>query len=227
MRKEPWSRLSATGHREAPKMRLWGTKNPSGCLSGIYPWWGACRVERRKERAKGGKNDRERVRTGPRVPAGDAEARRAAGDVGKGQNGLFWTALFQRWQMTQTPCNAARGLAESAHAWRVYRAAQDLKRCTGSLRPAHLKKWYKILVPLLREASRARTPSSSRARHPASPSRRPQGPRGTPRGLNDALGPPASGEPGAGVGRRREGAPRRPQRRRGGPARGPGFGPPI
>ena len=38
LRKEPWSRLSATGHREAPKMRLWGTKNPSGCLSGIYPW---------------------------------------------------------------------------------------------------------------------------------------------------------------------------------------------
>ena len=155
---------------------------------------------RRKERAKRGKNDRERVRTGPRVPAGDAEARRAAGDVGKGQNGLFWTALFQRWQTTQTPCNAARGLAESAHAWRVYRAAQDLKRCTGSLRPAHLKKWYKILVPLLREASRARTPSSSRARHPASPSRRPRGPRGTPRGLNDASGPPASGEPGAGSG---------------------------
>ena len=74
------------------------------------------------------------------MPAGDAEARRAAGDVGKGQNGLFWTALFQRWQTTQALRNAARGLAESAHAWRVYRAAQDLKRCTGSLRPAHLKK---------------------------------------------------------------------------------------
>ena len=140
LRKEPWSRLSATGHLEAPKMRLWGTQNPSGCLSGIYPWQGMCGVERRKERAKRGKNDRERVRTGPRVPAGDAEARRAAGDVGKGQNGLFWTALFQRWQTTQTPCNAARGLAESTHAWRVYRAAQGLKRCTGSLRPAHLKK---------------------------------------------------------------------------------------
>ena len=56
--------------------------------------------------------------------AADAEARRAAGDVGKGQNGLFWTALFQRWQTTQTPCNAARGLAESAHARRVYRAAR-------------------------------------------------------------------------------------------------------
>ena len=95
------------------------------------------------------------------MPAGDAEARRAAGDVGKGQNGLFWTALFQRWQTTQAPNNAARGLTESAHAWRVYRAAQDLKRCTGSLRPAHLKKWYKILVPLLREASRARTPCST------------------------------------------------------------------
>ena len=182
---------------------------------------------RRKERAKRGKNDRERVRTGPRVPAGDAEARRAAGDVGKGQNGLFWTALFQRWQTTQTPCNAARGLAESAHARRVYRAAQDLKRCTGSLRPAHLKKWYKILVPLLREVSRARTPPRPRARHPAGPSGRPWGPRRTPRGLNDAPGPPGAGEPGAGVGRRREGAPRRPQRRRGGPARGPGFGAPM
>ena len=141
-RKEPWSQLSATGHREAPKMRLWGTKNPSGCLSGIYPWWSACRVERRKERAKRGKNDRERVRTGPRVPAVDAEARRAAGDVGKGQNGLACTALFRRWQTTQAPSNAARGLAESAHAWRVYRAAQDLKRSTGSLRPVHLKKLY-------------------------------------------------------------------------------------
>ena len=115
LRKEPWSRLSATGHREAPKMRLWGTKNPSGCLSGIYPWWGACRVERRKERAKRGKNDRERVRTGPRVPAGAAEARRAAGDVRRGQNGLAWTALFRRWWTTQAPSNAARGLADHAH----------------------------------------------------------------------------------------------------------------
>ena len=182
---------------------------------------------RRKERAKRGKNDRERVRTGPRVPAGDAEARRAAGDVGKGQNGLACTALFRRWQTTQAPCNAARGLAGSAHARRVYRAAQNLKRCTGSLRPVHLKKWYKILVPLLREASWARTPSSSRPWHPAGPSGRPRGPPGTPRGLNDAPGPPASREPGAGVGRRREGAPRRPQRRRVGPARGPGFRAPI
>ena len=70
-------------------------------------------------------------------------------------------------------------------------------------------------------------PPRPRARHPAGPSGRPWGPRGTPRGLNDAPGPPGAGEPGAGVGRRREGAPRRPQRRRGGPARGPGFGPPI
>ena len=74
------------------------------------------------------------------MPAVDAEARRAAGDVGKRQNGLACTALFRRWQTTQAPSNAARGLAESAHAWRVYRAVQDLKRSTGSLRPAHLKK---------------------------------------------------------------------------------------
>ena len=105
------------------------------------------------------------------MPAGDAEARRAAGDVGKGQNGLFWTALFQRWQTTQTPCNAARGLAESAYARRVYRAAQDLKRSTGSLRPVHLKKLYKILVQLLREASWARTPSSTPRSAPRGPVR--------------------------------------------------------
>ena len=35
----PWSRLSDPGGTvRPPKMRLWGTKIPSGRLSGIYPW---------------------------------------------------------------------------------------------------------------------------------------------------------------------------------------------
>ena len=58
------------------------------------------------------------------MPAVDAEARRAAGDVGKGQNGVAWTVLFRRWQTTQAPSNAARGLAESAHA--VYKDACEI-----------------------------------------------------------------------------------------------------
>ena len=60
-----------------------------------------------------------------------------------------------------------------------------------------------------------------------SPGDRPPAPRGTVRAalgsagdapeLDGASGPSTLGEPGAGVGRRRKGAPRRPQRRRMGP----------
>ena len=89
--------------------------------------------------AESAQNERQNERQPTSAPR---RARRAVGDVGRGQNGLACTALFRRWQTTQAPYNAARGLVESAHARRVYSAAQDLKRCTRSLRPVHLKKWY-------------------------------------------------------------------------------------
>ena len=74
-------------------------------------------------------------------------------------------------------------------------------------------------VPLLREASWARTPSSTPRSAPRGPVRAALGFAADAAGLERRAETSRLGRARRGVGRRREGAPRRPQRRRGGPAR--------
>ena len=199
-------------------------KRGVGGVSGKNPWQGLCGAETRKERTKRGRIGPERAAADLGSPPGAPGCRRRRKRAKWPRLDGAFSAVSDDSGPVQRRPRACRKRPCAARLSR--RAGPETEHGKSSPGSPQIPVQDILYGVSLRRPGHG-PPPRPRARHPAGPSGRPWGPRGTPRGLNDAPGPPGAGEPGAGVGRRREGAPRRPQRRRGGPARGPGFGPPI
>ena len=205
MRRPPWCpvvpALGSRGHCEATKNAAVGHQNPERALkrhiSMVECVWG-----REEERAR--QKGRKRPRTSPNWTSGACRRRRGAPGRWRRRKRAKWPVLDGTFSAVaddsdpvQRRPRACRKRPRAARLSR--RAGPETEHGKSSPGSPQIPVQDILYGVSLRRPGHG-PPPRPRARHPAGPSERPWGPRGTPRGLNDASGPPASGEPGAGSG---------------------------